>query len=397
MNRSSMLGLGRNRTGRALAPAGCVAVAWLAGACGEPDAVEITEERVASKPSAPVLPGATSEERFGRPAQPEGQQGSGATLDDLTFAYDLPEGWVALEPTSLRRVNLRPAGDPDAECYVTLLTGGGGLAANVDRWRGQMGLEPLAAGEAEALPKRPLLGIEATELDLAGTFRGMGGGPGREGWRMLGVIAAGPQNMLFVKLTGPAAIVEAERERYEAFLDSLRPAKPAEPAPAAPPASPADAEDAGETVALGPAEEGGGLRWRAPEGWEREGPRPMRTVSYTFGGGAECYVSVLGGDGGGLVPNLDRWSKQLGGPGVDAAGVAALPRVSLLGQDCAVLSVEGTYTSMGGDVNEGYALLGAAHIAPGGSVFVKMIGPAAEVAAAHAEFEAFCRSLEEAR
>ena len=52
----------------------------------------------------------------------------------------------------MRLVNLRPAGDPSAECSLVVLGGdGGGLTANVNRWGDQMGLGPLSEEEVERM------------------------------------------------------------------------------------------------------------------------------------------------------------------------------------------------------------------------------------------------------
>lgn len=60
--------------------------------------------------------------------------------------------------------------------------------------------------------------------------------------------------------------------------------------------------------------------WTAPPGWQETPPKPMRQVNFTVGEppGAECYVSVLEGSGGGAEMNINRgaarWAKSRSSP-----------------------------------------------------------------------------------
>ena len=48
----------------------------------------------------------------------------------------------------------------------------------------------------------------------------MGGTP-RAGFQLLGLVVSEPGGSLFLKFTGPSAVVEAERERFLALAESL--------------------------------------------------------------------------------------------------------------------------------------------------------------------------------
>ena len=102
----------------------------------------------------PILPGATASQRFGtdRPTRPLEPDPSVPTL-----AYDLPAGWIEAPLTAMRRINVRIAGSPDAECFLIVIPGGGTLRDNVDRWCGQMDQPNLSDDALDNLPKATLL------------------------------------------------------------------------------------------------------------------------------------------------------------------------------------------------------------------------------------------------
>ena len=78
------------------------------------------------------------------------------------IAWTTPAGWTELPPTAMRTANFHPGGDPHADCYLTLLNGdGGGLGANVNRWRAQLSLPALSPSEIDALPRRTFVGGDA--------------------------------------------------------------------------------------------------------------------------------------------------------------------------------------------------------------------------------------------
>ncbi len=360
-------------------------------ACSETGpTAEITARRTASLPSSPVLPGATPRERFEAPGMRKPTQGS----DDL-IDYDLPEGWKVVAPTSERFVNLRPAGDPAAECYLSFLGGSaGGLEANVNRWRTQIGAQPLGAAEVAALPKVQLLGREGTLVDVTGTFVGMGEAP-RADFQLLGVVVSETAGSLFLKFTGPAALVERERERFLAFTASLRLAE-AEGAGGGHEHFEGDGHDHGAEASTVPSLEAvDGLAWKTPVGWALQPPRPMREVSFGLAEGGECYVTRLVGDAGGLRANLDRWSDQVGRGRLTDEAFAALEQVEVLGQRVPFLELEGDFTGMDGVVRAGQGVLGVAIIRAQDSLFVKLTGPESVVRAERANFLAFVSSLEE--
>ena len=153
-------------------------------------------------------------EEGGQAAAPPGAGEGGAGLD-----WDVPAGWVVGAVRSMRLVTFNSGG---VECYIAELGGmGGGAEANFNRWRGQLGQPPLAAGEFDALPKIRVLNQDAPLMDVVGTYRGMGDSE-QANSKLLGTLASDGERTFFVKMVGPATEVEQQREAFLGLCASLR-------------------------------------------------------------------------------------------------------------------------------------------------------------------------------
>jgi hypothetical protein len=145
-----------------------------------------------------------------------------------------------------------------------------------------------------------------------------------------------------------------------------------------------------------PASSQRGLSWETPQGWTERPPTSLRVANFRVAGDerAECYLTLLNGDAGGLAANVNRWRTQMSQPALSADEIAALPRCELLGREAVLLDVEGTWTGMSGaDRAEGRRLVGALLVQPDGSAFLKMVGPAELIAGEVERFKAVARSL----
>ncbi len=371
----------------------------LVGACGPEPVNEITETREVEVPPFRVKPRATSQERFGMEGM--GVHGSSPAQNEGApeFAWETPEGWVERGATSMRIANFSPAGHPDAECYLTMLPGGaGGLVANLNRWRSQMGQPELDETQIGELPTRDFLGMTATVVEVQGTYSGMGDIPAKSDSGLLGLIAVRPEFCVFVKMVAPQDVVSAESDNFFAFCDSLRLSTSASPPPT--PAGGQTSSATGSTTSEpGPGQEGAGtFRWTVPEGWARGGERSMRLATYVAsesGPGWECAITVLPGGAGGLGPNLNRWRQQMGNGPLSEAEIAALPRVEVLGVPSALIRIQGDYTAMGGGHTADAMMIAIVCSLPRETVFIKMTGPAQEVAEQENSFVEFCQSFQQ--
>lgn len=178
----------------------------------------ITKTRVVSAPAQATPLTASSAERFGyqsaEPAQRQSSQGD--------FAWDTPPTWKEKPASGMRLASFTAGPADEAECYVIQMNAdGGGLAANINRWREQMGQEPLSEDELAALPQLEMLGRKGTLVEIAGEYTAMSGQPA-PGFMMLGVVCLLDDSSIFVKMTGPEAAVRAESDHFKAFCASLR-------------------------------------------------------------------------------------------------------------------------------------------------------------------------------
>ena len=212
-------------------------LSFLLAGCGPvDDRKEIVEER--ELPSGHVAPPLNKSFRdrmmplfeLNNPVQREDPE---ATNVASMFDWDLPEGWKEMPPMPMRLVNLRFGEGDVGECYLTILTGGGGgLEANVGRWYKQMGKEEPSAEAVAELPRAPLMNRQAVVIDLEGDFSSMGS-PVKSDYRLVGRILPEQQAgdttfSMFLKMTGPKEVVAANLEKFEQFCSSLKPKAPEE-------------------------------------------------------------------------------------------------------------------------------------------------------------------------
>jgi hypothetical protein len=137
------------------------------------------------------------------------------------ITYDVPAGWEELPASGFRVAAFRVRdGDRTADVTVIPLGGqAGGLLANVNRWRGEVGLPDITEAQ---------LAKEAKEIGGTGNLKGFtvdllgpeSAGANRK--RTLGAIFLHDERSWFVKLMGPADLVGKQQSAFDAFVKSLR-------------------------------------------------------------------------------------------------------------------------------------------------------------------------------
>ena len=168
--------------------------------------MEITESREISTYEAQPKLFADAAERFG----------------EERLRWKVPDGWAQAERSQMRPVNLTFGPKGEGECYLSMLPGGaGGVLANVNRWRKQMGQPDITQEELDKLPKKRLMGIEGVFVQIDGNYTGVGAAEAKQDFRMLGVVAALQEVGLFVKMVGPKDVVAANEAGFDQFVESL--------------------------------------------------------------------------------------------------------------------------------------------------------------------------------
>ncbi len=136
---------------------------------------------------------------------------SGAEAKDSGLKYDQPEGWVVAPTKQFQRARFTVSeGKQTAEISVS--RAGGGRDANINRWRGQLGLTP-RSGELLEHTGKPFQ-VDSKRGELIEIVAGD---------KALVVVAIPDGDQAwFIKLSGHAALAAKERSRFEAFAKSLK-------------------------------------------------------------------------------------------------------------------------------------------------------------------------------
>lgn len=193
--------------------------------CGEQETTPGLIERPLSESEKSFKIAESSTERFRYQTTPAaGSAGAaGENTGGPRLTYDTPEGWTEKPGSTMRDINFSIGEKGEAECYVARLPGaGGGLLANVNRWRSQMGADPLTEEQVAALPTKPLFGQQASFVAVDGNYTpGMGSSETFQNYRLLGLILASDAGAVFVKMTGPKDLVTKNEAAFDQFTQSI--------------------------------------------------------------------------------------------------------------------------------------------------------------------------------
>lgn len=142
---------------------------------------------------------------------------AGTVADVGNPKWDVPAGWQPGKVSSMRRASyiVIGAADKAGEIVVTAFPGDvGGPVANVNRWRGQLGLAPLAPDAiADQTTKLTVAGEPATQVDFKND---------QTDTQMIVVTVPHAGNSWFYKLTGPTAVVAAQKADFLKFVQSVK-------------------------------------------------------------------------------------------------------------------------------------------------------------------------------
>ena len=150
----------------------------------------------------------------------------GCAKEDQIQVYTIPaepappESWSLATPSSFEKARFTVsefAGS--ANVSMTVLQGdGGGLLQNVNRWRGQLGLDPIEQKDLQTELKPVMtLSENARLVDINGTSN-----RSQLEERMVGVIVPQGELTWFYKLIGTPSVVEKSREEFLGYLPNWR-------------------------------------------------------------------------------------------------------------------------------------------------------------------------------
>ena len=237
-----------------------------------------------------------------------------ALVKSVTFAgadakpeWKLPEGWTQAAGPGMRLATISIPADPKPLEVSVIPTSWSvedekaSALANVNRWRGQMQLEPIAADDlAKETRNLDLAKGKAIVVDLTGKLKTDGMQPPFAGMAGKAGLPAGH----------PTTSAPAKRETNQA-VDSKPIERPSENA----------APKKTETAKPAAADFKLPFAYTAPKGWQPAALPTFAEAAYSVGDGADrvdISVTPMMGQGGDVLMNVNRWRQQLGLQGISA-------------------------------------------------------------------------------
>ena len=180
-------------------------LALILACCGCQKA-EIAHYRVKKTAETPVFASAAASRDLPVPAE----------VPQSALNWTLPAGWTETRAQGVRYATLKPAVPGKIDVSVVVLPGpAGGELANVNRWRGQIGLPAIdeeALRRARAAVKSPAGAISVYDFVSDGDAKS----------RLLAAILVSEESTWFVKMLGDDRPVAAARSEFLHLLRSLR-------------------------------------------------------------------------------------------------------------------------------------------------------------------------------
>ncbi len=309
----------------------------------------------------------------------------------------VPAGWSEKPNSGGMRIasyGVTAADGRSVDISVVPLGGqSGGELENLNRWRGQIGLGPVAEADLAAQSQPVPIGTLAGKL-----FEMVGDKPTLEGKykaRTAAAILSLSGTTVFFKMTGEDALVTENKPKFLEWLKTVQTGAGGAMEPTAASASPTPIPPmvSSSTAGVPPPPATGVPQWEPPAHWKAGGPRPMRLASFTVPGAdnkeADLSISALGGAAGGLLANINRWrTQQLG---LAAATEADLPKLS---SEVPVTGGSATVVDFAGDGElKGTRMLAAIVARNDRTWFFKLTGPEAVVGAEKENFVKFLKSV----
>lgn len=359
--------------------AGLILLSVIAG-CGRSQVkvYQLANDNNSASSPPPNATTATSSQNENNTAQPQLQ-------------WTLPEGWTEVTPGEMSVASFKVQGQNGAEADVSVvpLPGpAGGENANINRWRGQVGLSDATPDELQKTAESIQVGGEPANLyDMAGQSSDTSTAK-----RILGVIQERNGMTWFFKMMGDTSLVEQQKPEFVAFLKSLTFGVTSQSSGLPPGHPPIGGADMNAPMMSSSAANEVKPDWTVPADWHSVPPAQFLLAEYSITGAdgteAEVNVAELNGAGGGVLANVNRWRGQIGLEPVAEDGMAKLTTT---------MNVNGgqaTFVDMTGSNENGQPVRLAAAIVPMGDAtwFYKLMGDEKVVAGQKDAFTKFVQT-----
>lgn len=153
-------------------------------------------------------------------AMPMASGASGSATEGKP-SWQVPESWKEISggPFLVAKFVIAGADNAQAAVNVSMSAGeGGGLAMNVNRWRGQLGLNPLSEAELNKLVTSLDTTVgKAMMVDMAGVDART-----NQKSRLIGAMVTQGSRTWFYKLMGNEGLVEREKEAFSKFIQTAK-------------------------------------------------------------------------------------------------------------------------------------------------------------------------------
>lgn len=303
--------------------------------------------------------------------------------------WQLPAGWEDRGPGRMTVASFSIPGKngPGAEVSIMPMPGERELRMLVNIVRQGSGMKPLSSEElAKAAEKVQVGDSPASLVDLTETAESGGSGKAE---RIYVAILARAGTTWLIKFAGTSEVVSLQKEPFLGFLKSIKFHETQEASMAS--AGPAPRATLPLNPSAGPAKP----QWNVPPNWREVPASELLLAKFILPGpggtNAEVTVSVFGGSAGGVLPNVNRWRKQMNLPEVSDSDLdTATSSLDVVGGKAILVDMNGT------DSKSGRKARLTAVILPQGSRtwFYKMLG---DPAVAEQEKAAFLKFVQTAK
>lgn len=146
---------------------------------------------------------------------------AGSISNEGKPSWQVPAGWNEIPGGQflIAKFSIPGEGGAQAAVNVSMSSGdGGGLLANVNRWRQQLGLSAFSEADlAKSSASIEVTGGKATLVDMSGTDARTG-----QPSRVIGAVVPQTGQTWFYKLMGDSKVVETQKDAFNQFLKSVK-------------------------------------------------------------------------------------------------------------------------------------------------------------------------------